>query len=111
MLPISGSGLGPGGKGAGRRLETARLASQRKAPARHKQATNESILYLHEESEGRWVGELLRQAAYLHDLSNGYVLLLRAAATSNLIKTKAVPVTINRVRFPQVATHSSYVYY
>lgn len=49
MLPINGSGLGPGGRGAGRRLEIARLVSQRMAPARNSKAAEENILSEYEE--------------------------------------------------------------
>jgi len=53
ILPMTGSGLGPGGKGAGRRLETARLVSQTMDPARNtSQAIDENILYCSQGDRG-----------------------------------------------------------
>lgn len=53
ILPMTGRGLGPGGKGAGRHLETAHLVSQTMDPARNSsQVIDENILYYSQGGRG-----------------------------------------------------------
>jgi len=67
MLPINGSGLGPGGRGAGRRLEITRLVSQRMAPARNSKAADENILSEYKESRGIWIRMLNGKCKYARE--------------------------------------------